>query len=182
MIKTDLYLGGCLDVMAELPAQSIDMVFCDLPYGITAHAWDAVIPFDKLWAAYAQLVKPRGAIVLTATGAFAAALIMSKPEWYRYEWVWDKIQPVGFQIAKYRPMQRHEWVIVFSQESPNYYPIVEELPEPTTGGGTKVPSKVSPLSKDDGLKREYFYKHPQSILTGEGDIIRLSKGGDRHQH
>jgi len=77
MLKTDLYLGNCLEVMAELPAQSIDMVLCDLPYGVTGHAWDAVIPFSELWAAYTHLVKPSGAIVLTATGIFAHTLAVS---------------------------------------------------------------------------------------------------------
>lgn len=158
------------------------MVFCDLPYGVTACAWDSIIPFDKLWAAYKRVVKPHGSIILTATGLFEGALKMSNPDWYRHEWVWDKIQPVGFQIAKYRPMQRHEIILVFSQDSPKYFPVVEELTESHIGGGAKVPSEVSPISKDDGFKREYFYKYPQSILTGEGNIIRVSKGGQRHDH
>jgi site-specific DNA-methyltransferase (adenine-specific) len=181
MVKTDLHLGESLETMAALPAQSIDMVLCDLPYGVTAHEWDAVIPFPDLWAAYERLVKPRGAIVLTCSGLFAHALAMSKPDWYRYAWIWDKVQPVGFQIAKYRPMQRHEMVLVFGQESPNYYPVVTKNDEPQFSG-KKTPSKVSPLAHDDGARREYFYKHPQSILTGETDVVRASKGGDRLLH
>ena len=87
---------------------------------------------------------------------------------------------MGFQIAKFRPMQRHELVLVFSKESPNYYPVLEKNDEPQFSG-TKTPSKVSPLAHDDGAKREYFYKYPQSILSGS-DVIRMSKGGDRLLH
>jgi site-specific DNA-methyltransferase (adenine-specific) len=180
MMTTDLRFGECLEVMATLPENSVDMVFCDLPYGVTACSWDAVIPFDKLWAAYERVCKPRTPIVLTATGRFAHTLAVSKLDWYRYEWVWDKVRPVGFQIAKFRPMQRHELIFVFSKETPNYYPIVSKNDEPMFSG-KKTPSSVSPIAYDDGLRREYFYKHPQSILSGS-DVITVSKAGGGNNH
>lgn len=76
-----LFQGDCLEVMKNLPAASIDMVLCDLPYGVTArNPWDAVIPFELLWSAYSRVVKEQGAMVFTATQPFASALVMSKPE------------------------------------------------------------------------------------------------------
>jgi site-specific DNA-methyltransferase (adenine-specific) len=172
-VKTDLHFGNCLDVMAALPEDCVDMVFCDLPYGVTACTWDAVIPFDKLWAAYARVVKERGAIVLTATQPFSSALVMSKPKWFRHEWVWDKVGCAGFQLAKYRPMQQHEHILVFGQESPGYWPIMDKHDEPLMSG-KHTPSAVSPIAHDDGLPRAHYYKYPRSILTG-GDFIRVSK-------
>ena len=47
-----LFLGDCLEVMAQLPDNSVDMILCDLPYGTTACKWDTVIPFEPLWAQY----------------------------------------------------------------------------------------------------------------------------------
>lgn len=44
MLKCDLYLGDCLDVMKNIPDGSVDMILCDLPYGTTACKWDNVIP------------------------------------------------------------------------------------------------------------------------------------------
>ena len=38
--------GDCLEVMKDIPDKSIDMILCDLPYGITACKWDKIIPFD----------------------------------------------------------------------------------------------------------------------------------------
>ncbi len=46
----DLYHGDCLEVMAGLADNSVDMILCDLPYGTTACKWDTVIPFEPLWA------------------------------------------------------------------------------------------------------------------------------------
>jgi len=171
--------------MNSLPSDSIDMVLCDLPYGVTTCAWDAIIPFSALWAAYSRVVKVRGAIVLTATQPFSSALVMSNPKWFRHEWIWEKVgSSAGFQLAKYRPMQQHEHILVFGKESPNYYPIVSKRDVPTVCAPPS-PSKVSPLEGGfDGLKREYFYKHPRSILVGDeeeswtgdrGDVISIAK-------
>ena len=157
--------GDCLEVMKEIPDKAVDMILCDLPYGITACEWDTVIPFEPLWEQYERVIKDNRAIVLTATQPFVSALIMSKPDWYKYEWIWDKVRPSGFQIAKYKPMQRHENVLVFSKKGKrvNYFPIMELRDKPTTG---KVygRSGSSPLAHSDGRKRTYINKYPQSIL------------------
>lgn len=58
-----LYLGDCLELLPALPAQSVDLILCDLPYGTTQNKWDAVIPFAPLWAAYRRVLKPAGAFV-----------------------------------------------------------------------------------------------------------------------
>lgn len=36
MVELTLYHGDCLQVMKELPAQSVDLIICDLPYGCLA--------------------------------------------------------------------------------------------------------------------------------------------------
>ena len=47
-----VYLGDCLELMKEIPDESIDCIICDLPYGTTACKWDSIIPFEPLWAEY----------------------------------------------------------------------------------------------------------------------------------
>ena len=155
--------GDCLEVMKDIPDKSIDMILCDLPYGTTACKWDTIIPFEPLWEQYKRIIKDNGAIVLTASQPFTSALVMSNPKWFKYEWVWDKRLPSGFQIAKYRPMQRHENVIIFSNGTPKYNPIMTEQ-KPRKGGGFKVSSSSSPIKNVDGELRDYTEKYPQSIL------------------
>jgi len=115
-------LGDCLERMRELPDASVDMVLCDLPYGTTQNKWDAVIPFEPLWAQYWRIAKPGAAVVLTAAQPFTSALGASQLEHLRYSLVWDKVRPVGHLMAKRRPMQRHEDVLIFSRETPPYNP------------------------------------------------------------
>ena len=116
-----LYKGDTLEVMAGFADRSVDMILCDLPYGTTARKWDVVIPFDKLWEQYKRVIKPRGAIVLTASQPFTSALVMSNQAWFKYCWVWDKVNlNTGALTANKMPMKRHEDVVVFCQKSPTY--------------------------------------------------------------
>ena len=105
-----------------MPSASVDMVLMDLPYGTTACSWDTVIPFEPMWARLKRVIKPRGAIVLTASQPFTSALVMSNVKWLREELVWVKQHPKGFLDARRKHMDAHETVLVFSDGLTTYNP------------------------------------------------------------
>ena len=109
-----LHRGDCLEVMPTIEAGSVDLILSDLPYGTTACKWYTVIPFEPLWACFKHVLKPRGAVVLTASQPFTSMLVMSNREWFKYCLVWRKSRPTDFFNAKNRPMRIHEDVVVFS--------------------------------------------------------------------
>lgn len=111
----NLMKGDCLELMKEIPDGSVDMVLCDLPYGTTQNKWDAVIPFEALWAEYRRVC--RGSIVLTAAQPFTSALVMSNPAQFKYQWVWEKTKASGFLNARRRPLTSHEDVLVFGEDA-----------------------------------------------------------------
>lgn len=121
-----IYLGDCLDLMPEFPDQSIDAAICDLPYGLTACAWDTVIPFAPMWRELKRLTKPRGAIVLFGQEPFSSLLRMSNLDWYKHDWVWDKQLSGNFILAKVRPMIIHENICVFGDGAVEYHPIMSD--------------------------------------------------------
>lgn len=110
----NIMMGDCLEVMALMPDNCADLVLCDLPYGTTQNKWDSVIPFDALWAAYRRILSPDGCVILTATQPFSSALVMSAPDWFKYEWVWVKTKITGVLNAKKMPVRKHEQVLVFA--------------------------------------------------------------------
>lgn len=114
--------GDCLELMAGLPAASVDMVLCDLPYGTTQNKWDSVIPFDALWEQYWRVCKPNAAIVLTAQCPFDKVLGASQLQYLKYEWIWRKDAGTGFLNAKKAPLKDHENVLVFYKMLPTYNP------------------------------------------------------------
>ncbi len=117
-----LFEEDCLSCMERIPDSSIDMVLCDLPYGMTQNQWDSYIPLDLLWKQYKRIVKPNGAIVLTSQGIFTARLIMSQPTLFKYKWIWEKSKPTNFLNAKKQPLRKHEDVCVFYEKQPTYNP------------------------------------------------------------
>ena len=109
-------------MLPRLPDASVALVLCDLPYGVTDCRWDSKIDSAALWAQYLRVLRPRGAVVLFAQGAFAAELIGAAPEkWFRYEWVWDKEGCSGFLNATRLPMRAHELILVFGRKI-RYFP------------------------------------------------------------
>ena len=44
-----LLRGDCLELAEQIPDGSIDMVLCDLPYGVANCRWDSTLPFDAMW-------------------------------------------------------------------------------------------------------------------------------------
>ncbi len=117
-----LFEGDCLEYMNEIPDGSVDMVLCDLPYGITQNQWDCYISLDRLWEQYNRVIKPNGVIVLTSNGIFTAKLILSQPKIFKYKWVWEKSKATNFLNAKKQPLRKHEDVCVFYRRQPTYHP------------------------------------------------------------
>lgn len=118
----EIVQGDCLELMPELPDQSIDMILADVPYGTTACAWDSIIPLEPMWEQLKRIIKPNGAIVMTASQPFTSKLVMSNIEMFRYEWIWEKNKGSNFQSVKYVPFKEHEDVAIFYKRAPTYNP------------------------------------------------------------
>lgn len=162
-----LILADCLDALAMIPDQSVDMVLCDLPYGTTACKWDAVIPFEPLWAAYRRVTKPNAAIVLTGSQPFTAALGSSNLSWLKYSWVWEKSRPTDFLQAKHKPLKGFEDVLVFYASRPTYNP------QGTTAVNRSV-KNTGTKARGRGGKKENADKTFHAAVSGadENDCYR----------
>lgn len=114
--------GDCLDLMKGLPAGSVDMVLCDLPYGMTRNKWDSVIPFEPLWREYRRVCKPTAAIVLNCQQPFSSALVLSNPREFRYMLYWDKHLKTNFLNAKKQPLRQVEEIAVFYRRQCHFAP------------------------------------------------------------
>ena len=118
----DLRYGDCLDVMQEIPNNSIDCIICDLPYGTTACTWDIVIPFDKLWMEYKRIAKPNAAIILFGQEPFSSLLRVSNLSDYRYDIYWEKERLTNINQVKRRVGKTVETISVFYKKQCTYNP------------------------------------------------------------
>ena len=120
--RYNLIHGECIEEMKKLKDKSIDLILCDLPYGITDCSWDKIIDFNLLWEQYHRIIKDNGAIVLFSSQPFTTKLINSNLKNYKYSWYWIKNKCTGFTFAKYQPMRKVEDINVFYKKKPLYVP------------------------------------------------------------
>jgi site-specific DNA-methyltransferase (adenine-specific) len=170
-MSIQLLQGDCIEVMKTLPAQSVEAIITDLPYGTTACAWDEVIPFAPMWEQVKRVLKPRGVFVTTASQPFTSKLVMSNLEWFKYCWVWDKVKMGNFLTAKIKPLMSHEDICVFSsgntancsKNNMSYFPQMEKRYKPRQ---YKKEANSELYARKNTISIEYKsnVKYPKSIL------------------
>ena len=116
----ELYNNDCLEVMKDLSANSVDLLFCDLPYGQTNCKWDIKIDLELFWKQVNRICKINCPMFFTTTTRFGVDLINSNPKNFRYDLVWVKTKICGFLNAKKMPMRKHEMIYVFYRKIPLY--------------------------------------------------------------
>ena len=122
MTNIDLRKGDCLEKMADIPDGSVDMVLTDPPYGTTACSWDSIIPLEPMWAHLKRVIKPNGAVVMTASQPFTTTLIASNMKMFKQSLVWEKNKSTGHLNANRMHMRSHEDIVLFYKEFPLYNP------------------------------------------------------------
>ena len=115
-----LMKGDCLERMKEIPSGTVDAIICDPPYGTTQCKWDSIIPLDKMWEQLKRVIKPNGAIVMTASDPFTSTLVCSNIDMLREKLVWVKHKPSNFACGKTMHLKYHEDILVFAGKKPTY--------------------------------------------------------------
>jgi site-specific DNA-methyltransferase (adenine-specific) len=152
----------CEILLKELPANSIDLLLQDTPFGVTQNKWDIKPNLPVMWLHWERVTKENGAMIFFATQPFASELILSNQNNFRYDIIWYKALGTGFLNANKMPMRNHEHILVFYRKLPTYNPqmVVGKMRDKgnkgsrtTTNYGTFKPT----VSRND----EYF---PQSVI------------------
>lgn len=128
-----------------------------------------------MWEQLKRIIKPDGAIVLTAQTPFDKILGSSNIEQLKYEWIWEKTSATGHLNAKKMPMKAHENILVFYNKLPTYNP------QKTTGH-----APVHSYTKKDDADGEIYGKtisvsgggntdrYPRSVLKFQSDKQKCS--------
>ena len=134
--------GDCLEEMKNLPAKSVDLFVCDLPYGCLGPlkagggvvkqrenpggafggcAWDIPIDLGLFWEQIRRLRKnDHTPCIMFCNTRFGYELIKSNEKEFRYDLVWNKPNGVGFLSANKQPLRSHELIYVFAKKGAFY--------------------------------------------------------------
>lgn len=191
MSNYSLYKGDCLEVMKQIPDNSVDVVICDPPFGTTPLLWDSVIPFDKLWEQLNRITKQASPVIIFGQEPFSSYVRMSNMKQYRYDWYWEKERLTNVFQVKRRPGKTVENVIVFYRDQCIYNPQKHERLGPpvknkvgenarwsvTQAGyeaktkpfeyvddGTRHPTQILNFNRDNPRKRLHPTQKPVGLL------------------
>lgn len=162
----DLKCGDCLELMKEIPDESIDMILCDLPYKETGNKWDKGIDLDSLFEQYRRIIKEDGCIALNGTFKFGVQLYNTAPDLYKYEWIWEKDNGTNAPNVNLQPFRVHEFLFIFGKGR--------------VTNGTRVPMKYFP-QKTQG--KPYVQKSGRMSENWKGglkNIVTDNSSGLRH--
>ena len=166
MIPATLILGEALDILAGIPDQSVDMIFCDQPFGSTKNPFDEIIPIEPMFEQTRRIIKPNGAIALMGKDVFSGLLMTAHKTGYKHRWIWNKRSAGNYAVAKHMPLTVDEDILIFTAngERPNYMPLMRTGKKRKKGG----------LSSEKagrgfgGLPAVYYESdqyYPKSIIT-----------------
>jgi len=169
--------GDCLDHMKSIDDNSVDLIFCDLPYGQTSCAWDIIIPWEPFWNEIMRIKKLNAPLFFTTTTKFGVELINNAPKKcpFRYDIVWVKSAPAGFLSAKKMPMRKHEMVYVFYEKLP-FYDLSSHKHKFIKDGTKSKEDNCYGVQKLDE-KKSYDPPLPVSVVKEEIDEKYKNKGG-----
>lgn len=117
--------GDCLEIMKQIPDNTVDLVLTDPPYGTTNCKWDNVIAFEPMWEQINRIVKQNGAVCLFGCEPFSSYLRISNIRHFKYDWIWEKPQGTNPLSAKKQPLNNIEVISVFYKKQPTYNPQFE---------------------------------------------------------
>jgi len=183
--------------MKDIPDGSVDMILCDLPYGMTAPKWGENIDMDELWKAYNRIIKNDRVVLLFASQPFTTKLISSNEKEFKYCWYWIKNQGTIFFHAKRMPIRKVEEICVF--KNGRYYPQITTGHIPTNsakgcsngmayhgenkrdyegGKTTRYPTNILEFKCVDNYSRVHSSQKPVKLLeyliktyTNKGDTV-----------
>ena len=162
--------------MQTIPDGSVDMILTDPPYGTTACKWDSIIPLEPMWKHLKRVIKPNGAVVMTASQPFTTTLIASNMRMFKYCWVWHKTRKTGFPNAKRQPLRNTEDVIVFYSKQATYNPQGVTRVDKKVIRNKPVNFTVNAGENDGSLCKSYIQEYtgyPNTVLAvkSEGKTV-----------
>lgn len=166
MSEIKLLQGDCLSLLSDVPAESIDMILCDLPYAETGNAWDSLLDLEQLFSHYRRIIKEDGCIALTGTFRFGQTLLKYAEDLYKYEWVWQKDNGTNAPNVNLQPFRVHEYVFIFGKGR--------------VTNGTRVPMKYFPQKTNGDPYIQQSGRMSDNWKGGLGTVVTDNPTGERH--
>lgn len=179
--KFEIHHEDCFTALAQMPANSCDLLLCDPPYGTTNLSFDKIkIDWKKWWEEIDRVCKPSAIQICFAAQPFTTDLINSNRRHFRRAEVWVKTNPVGFLSANVRPLRAHEDILFFCRKFGRSKGVMQSTYNPVFTEGTPYvhksrsrPARHYSAVKDIGPYTNPGRRYPTSVMTYGRDVPSL---------
>lgn len=123
-----LYHGDCLELMKDIPDNSVDCVLCDPPYGTVKgmsfhHSqfdsdWDSRLDTEELFTHYERVLRPNGICILFSQEPYTNHLRgFNKSNFlFLYPMIWKKKTFANYMSCKKAPVSYFEDISIFKKK------------------------------------------------------------------
>lgn len=123
-----IHHGDCMELIKDIPNESIDCVIVDPPYGTVkgmklgnqkedAYKWDTVLDMDALFKEYFRVLKPKGKVFVFSQNKFTNQVRRyNKYLEYLYPLIWVKDGFANYLAVNKAPVQHFEDISVFEKK------------------------------------------------------------------
>ena len=124
-----LYNGDCLEIMKNIPDDSIDLILCDLPYGTIKGLqpskykkkfdyntdWDIRLDTESLFREYERILRPKGTIILFSQEPYTNQLRAFECQYIKFSQsaIWKKDAFGNFLGCKNSLVSYYEDISIF---------------------------------------------------------------------
>lgn len=122
--KMSVFLkGDTLTLMrTQMPSKSVNLIYCDPPFGTTQNPWDEKQDWDALFAECFRVLKDDGMLVIHCSIPFNYELIRKAPKPPSHSWYWTKDSHTNPLLSKIQPLRNTEEILVWKNKKGVYYP------------------------------------------------------------
>lgn len=123
-----IHHGDCLEVMKDIPDESIDCIITDPPYGMVKgmrlenqkenpYKWDVIVDMKSLFEEYYRILKPKGKLFVFSQNKFTQQVRNLDSTWLKflYPLIWKKDRFANYLSIKKAPVSHFEDISVFEK-------------------------------------------------------------------
>jgi len=166
VLENQIYCGNSLELLNNLPDNSVDLLLLDPPYSIHNTPIDQEIDLNVMWMQFNRIIKPKRNILIFAGGYFYHKLVMSNLKKFRYELIWEKSKCGSPLTAKHMPLKKHEFILIFGDSASLYNPQME-VGEPYKRSYTATKTNNLNFGVKGVETNNSGTRHPSTILSSE---------------
>lgn len=154
-----------LEYIKTLDDKSVDLIYFNPPFGITAAKYDTPLNWGGLWPEMWRVLKPNRNIVIHCSQPFTFDLISTQRKYFKYCWYWNKKgRPTNHLNAKKQPLRLMEEICVFYKKLELYNPQMILREKEYVKKKSKNGSHYYQSQKETLPERTFTHRYPTHLI------------------